>query len=123
MTLEVNLVAQAGVYDLEAKAICGNTMVTGFTSAGTTQATAAPLPLADYVVVATNAAGAGVSLPNPGAAEINILNMSANALLVYPPVGGNVNQAAVNTGFSVAAGKNAQFQSPDGTNWFATHST
>lgn len=123
MTIETNLVAQGGFFTTEAKAIAGNTLAVGLVGVGTTQATATPIPLADYVCFATAAAGTGGILTAGGGAEINVYNGGANALLVYPPVGGNMNQGAANAGFSVAAGKNCLFQTPDSVNWFATHST
>lgn len=122
MTLEANLVSQAGVWDNVAKVICGNVMVTGQVPVGTTQATALALPLADYVTCNNTVANAGVILPGVGAAEINITNYGTASMNVYPPVGGNVNSAAANAAFALAAGKNGQFQTPDGINWFATHS-
>ncbi|TDN70414.1 hypothetical protein [Paraburkholderia sp. BL10I2N1] len=124
MTIEQNLVSQGGIWDNTAKSIVGSLLTTGLSGAGTSsQANAAVIPLSDYVCFSTVAANAGAILPAGGGAEINVFNGGANALLVYPPVGGNVNQGTVNVAFSVAVGKNCLFQSPDGLNWFATHST
>jgi hypothetical protein len=123
MTIEANLVSQGGLFSTEAKAIGGNTLVTGMVGAGTTQATATVLPLADYICFATVAAGSGAILTAGGASEINVYNGGANSLAVYPPVGGNMDQGTVNASFAVAAGKNCLFQTPDSINWFATHST
>jgi hypothetical protein len=99
----------------------------GLTSAGTTQANALPL-VHEYVEVATVAAGSGVRLPTsveiggltPGDPVV-VANLGANALLVYPPVGGKIGTAAVNAALSVPAGKVATFYSSiaSALNWTA----
>lgn len=85
------------------------------TAAGTTQATAWPIQN-EYAEFGTVAAGSGAVLPTsqfiggltPGD-TFTVANMGANALLVYPPVGGKINLGAANAGFSVASGKVATF--------------
>lgn len=87
----------------------------GLTSAGTTQATAA-LIQHEYAEFGTVASGSGAVLPTSqqigglqAGDTIVVANMGANALLVYPPLGGKVNLGAANAGFSVASGKVATF--------------
>ena len=120
MTYENKLV-QCGVWDNTARALAGGDMGIALVAAGTTQATALAV-VNDINIFSTVAAGAGAILPTFGSAFVTVFNNGANALLVYPPVGGSVNQAALNTAFSVAAGKSCTFQTPDGMTWVATHS-
>lgn len=117
MTTEVGMV-QLGEWDVCAKqAIAGDT-ATAQSAAGTTQATAAPIR-AGVSMFGTVAAGAGAVFANEGAARKVVFNGGANALLVYPPVGGAINGAAANAGFSVGAGKGAMFITSDGVTWVA----
>lgn len=81
------------------------------TAAGTTQATATAI-YGDTVVVTTAAASTGVVFTGPPfytGDDCIVCNLGANALLVYPPVGGQINALAVNAGFSIGAGKSAFF--------------
>jgi hypothetical protein len=81
----------------------------GLTAAGSTQATAFTIGN-DINQFTTVAAGTGAILPAGNAGdEITVWNGGANALLVYPPVGGQVGAGAVNAGFSVAANKSCVF--------------
>lgn len=81
----------------------------GLTATGSTQGTALPLT-ADNNAFAIVAASTGAILINgaPGD-ECFVYNGGANALTVYPPVGGTINNLAANTGFSVATTKAAAF--------------
>ena len=74
--------------------------------AGTTQADATPITACNSVFD-TAAASTGARLPANCSVgdELEVVNLGANALLVYPPVGGKVNALADDAGFSVAAGK------------------
>lgn len=110
------------------------------TAAGTTQATSLPLPR-DFNVFTTVAAGSGAQLP-PGVDQvvstqntasgaqntngiieqgdsIKVINRGANALLIYPQLGGTVQGGAANAGFSVAANKVAVFDYVGAGNWVA----
>jgi hypothetical protein len=91
----------AGVSALQAQATVG-TVANGLTAAGSTQATALPLP-ADVNRFTTVAASTGAILPpsNPGD-MIVVQNAGANALAVYPPVGAAINAVATNGAYSVA---------------------
>lgn len=100
MALQQRLVV-AGTAAPQAAAIQG-TVGNPLTALGTTQGNALQLP-ADVNYFTTVAAGTGTVLPamNPGD-SVNIYNKGANALLVYPPVGGVINGLGANAGYSVA---------------------
>lgn len=106
-----------GVFTNTADAITGD-MKTGLTAAGTTQATALALT-ADLNKIGTAAASSGVKLRKTGGVQV-VYNGGANAVAVYPPVGGTINSGAANAAFSVAATKSAQFYSADGVTFIAT---
>lgn len=95
----------------------------GLTAAGTTNADALQLSAdADINVITTAAASTGVKLPAPAGIgdEVVVFNRGANACLVYPQVGGQINALTATTaGFSVAAGGRAVFVCHNGTDWFA----
>lgn len=91
-----------------AQAIVGD-VADGLTAVGTTQANALQLSAANNVVT-TAAASTGVRLPAMSVGDaVEVANLGANALLVYPPVGGTIQGGAANAGFSVPAGKTAVF--------------
>lgn len=78
------------------------------TSAGSTQGTAATM-LASHVIIKSVSAGTGLILPN---SDVNFGHIvangdSSNALLVYPPVGGSINNAPINTPLTLPAGRAA----------------
>jgi len=92
-------------------AMIGGDIQDNVTATGTTQATAAPI-YGDNVIVTTTPASSGVIFSGASLSAGDILqvyNLGANALLVYPVVGSTINALAVNAGFSVAAGKAAFF--------------
>lgn len=92
----------SGLTAVNAAAIQG-LVANNLTALGTTQGNALPLP-ADINKFTTVAAGTGTVLPamNPGD-SVTLFNGGANALLVYPPVGGKINSLGNNAGYSVAA--------------------
>lgn len=100
MTLQARIV-QSGLSAVNAQAIVG-TIANTLTAAGTVQGNAVALT-ADLNRFTTVAAGTGAIAPamNPSD-SIQIFNAGANALLVYPPVGGTINALALNAGYSVA---------------------
>ena len=113
-----NKLTAAGLTPAQSMAIQGVT-ITGLTAAGTTQATAAICP-GDTNVFTTVAAGSGCQLGTlsvgdtltilcPGD-EYIIANHGANALLVYPPVGGAINNGTVNAAISIAANTSVLFK-------------
>lgn len=95
-----------------AQAIVGD-VANNLTAAGTTQANALALSAVNNIVT-TTAASTGVRLPatQPGDSVI-VANLGANALLVYPVVGGAIQTGATNAGFSVPTLKTAVFTARD----------
>ncbi|HTI82973.1 MAG TPA: hypothetical protein VL614_21165 [Acetobacteraceae bacterium] len=98
------------------------------TAAGTTQANAYAI-VSDFTVFGTVASGSGARLPPANAASLTaqqgdiyvvVNGQATNALLVYPPVGGNFAAVAVNTAVSVPAGKTADFYCLGGNVWAAS---
>lgn len=100
MSLQARIVA-SGLSAINAQSIQG-TVANGLTALGTTQANALALG-ADINRFTTVAAGTGAVAPAMnGADNIQVFNGGANALLVYPPVGGTINGLGANAGYSVA---------------------
>lgn len=96
-----NRMLAAGLSAVQCQAIQG-TAVSGLVALGTTQANALPLP-ADVCKFATVAAGTGTVIPPCNPADSgSLFNGGANALLVYPPLGGKINGLGTNAGYSVA---------------------
>jgi len=109
----------AGDPPLLAQNTTGN-VADGLTALGSTQATAL-LITEEANVFTTVAAATGAILRGdlgPGD-EQEVANYGANALLVYPPIGGTIQNGATNAGFSVAANKTARFRSRNGLNFTA----
>ena len=95
------------------------TNITGLTATGTTQATALVLTR-QRSVVTTVAAGAGVVLVSGGVGVmLLVVNRSANALLVYPVLGGSIGLLAVNAAVTVAAGTGRFFLQSAAAQWDA----
>lgn len=78
-------------------------------TAGTTQTQAGATALtASTNLVTTGVANDGVLLPSATMGTIcTVVNLSANALKIYPPVGGALNGGTVNAAVTLAASKNA----------------
>ncbi len=75
------------------------------TAAGSNQGTATQLT-SDYNVVTTTPASTGVILPASLAGnKVTVVNVGANALLVYPPVGAAIDGLSVNIPVSVPVGQ------------------
>lgn len=109
----------SGVASQAAVNICGD-VANGLTATGTTNADALQLS-AVINQVSTTASGTGVILPplEPGA-SVFVMNSGANALLVYPGTGSQINALTATTqGFSVASGGRAQFIAFTSTKWGA----
>jgi len=101
-----------GLSPFLAQAIVGD-VANNLTAAGSTQGTALKLSAINNIVT-TTAASTGVQLPSMGTGDaVQVANLGANALLVYPVTGGTVQGGAANAGFSVAAGKTAIFTARD----------
>jgi hypothetical protein len=96
-----------GIAAAAARAICGDATATG-SAGGTTQANS-PVLAAVHTYTTTCAAGAGWTVPsnlNAGD-ELTISNsQNANAMLLWPPVGGGqFNNLSANASFSVGTNK------------------
>lgn len=91
----------SGISAVQAGAIQGTT-ANNLTATGAAQATALPLP-ADICKFTTVAASTGAIIPpaNPGDSG-TIFNAGANALSLYPPLGGKINAVATNGAYSIA---------------------
>lgn len=111
-----------GVPPATAQNITG-TVANNISAAGSTQATATALSLDDLQVVTTVAASQGVILPSILSAgdKIVVANYDASdALSLYPPVGGKINNGTLNAAVSITAGKNAVCTCIDSLNFVAT---
>lgn len=108
--------------------LANNITATGSSS----QAGSALLSVTSNNVVTVGGANTGVILP-PGNGTgdalapgdwIRVANyVSGNAILVYPPVGGKIQNGTLNASFSVGALKTAEFVCIDGLNFFANLSS
>jgi hypothetical protein len=109
----------SGLSPLAATNICGD-VATALTATGTTNADALALS-ATINQVSTTAASTGVRLMSPESGSgVVVINSGANALLVYPSTGAQINALTVTTGgFSIAAGGRAMFVGTGSANWFA----
>ncbi len=114
MTLKSELMA-AGIPANAAGLLAQDAAATGLTATGSTQGGALTLT-SNASIFGTVAASTGAILGSDG--EFFVYNGGANALTVYPPVGGNINGGTTNAGFSVAAAKAAHFVA-NGLTWFA----
>jgi len=110
----------AGVAAAAAAADTVSSVATALTAAGTTQATALSIT-ADVNFVSTVGASSGVIVYNGVIGDsVFIMNdAGANALTVYPPVGGKFNNLATNAGFSLAANTPVWCIKLTATRWFA----
>ena len=96
--------------------------VNGITATGTTQADALQVS-GDINVITVCASGAGVRLPVPQVGvmmRIVVVNKGANALLIYPHVGGYLNSGAINAASSLAADGVVDLASSSGSQWYST---
>jgi hypothetical protein len=117
MTIQTKLV-RGGVWAEAAKQVAVGDIATGLTTSATTQATATLLP-ADINVFSTVASsGAAVLSGVDGASDVVVYNGGANALVVFCPVGGTMNNTS-NGSASVPTSKSARFVSADGVAWYA----
>jgi len=119
MTTQAKLTG-SGLAPLAANQILGS-ITTGISAAGSTQATATAI-YDDVNIVSTVAASTGVILPsNRGAGDtVEVTNLGANALSVYPPSGGNIGTGSANAAFSVGVSKTAIFRQVSATQWTQT---
>jgi hypothetical protein len=92
---------------------------TGLTAAGNSQTTAFLLDNGVYHEFTTVGSGQGCVLPVPVELprEITISNNGGHALLVYPQVGGTIDNGSANAAVSVAAGSSVTYWPTSFTNW------
>lgn len=100
MALAARLSA-AGFSAVQAQAVEG-TVANTLTATGTTQAAALALA-GDINRFTTVGANSGAILPAMnGGDRMTVFNGGANALSLYPPVGGQINAVGANTAYSIA---------------------
>jgi hypothetical protein len=106
-----------GISGISAQAIAG-TVGGGKIATGTNQATAFLLS-EDMTIFSTVASGTGGILPSGAAANdlYTTVNNGANALSIYPPVGGSFDAGAANTAYSVPPNGTANFKSIGSNNF------
>lgn len=96
-------------------------VVQNLTATGSTQGTALAIPAGqDMSIFVTVAASTGAVLPATGVSvgeEYQIANHGANALSVYPPLGGAMGTAGTNAAYSLAAGKTGLFTYVGNLHW------
>lgn len=99
----------------------GQQQNTAVAAAGST-ATDATTLTAEWSLVTTVAANAGVKLRTAGASPMaGVYNAGANTLTIYPATGEKINNGAANVGVSCASGKSVFFM-PCNTQWIALFS-
>lgn len=110
----------AGVAAAAAAADTISSVATALTATGTTQATALSIT-ADVNFVSTVGASSGVIVYNGviGDSTFIMNDAGANALTVYPPVGGKFNNLATNAGFSLPVNTPVWCIKLTATRWFA----
>ena len=122
MASETNLVI-LGIWDALAKEtiISAAPNVAGLIGGTNTQAAGTVVGTGINIFATVAASTAAVLPAGTGAAVLYILNNGANALNVFPNVGGNINGLANNAVLTAAvpAGKIAEFITQDGVTWLA----
>ena len=111
-------VMRGGVSAAAARALNGNEVQSALTAAGTTQATAVAME-GDLNVITTGTTGQGGILSAYAIAGDDqvVYNATSADLRVYPPVGGNMNQLAANSGFVLAPYTAVRCQKVTATQW------
>lgn len=96
-----NRLTVSGISAITADAIQGTT-ASALVATGSTQGGALPLP-ADICKFGTVGSGTGALIPPSNSGDSgSVFNGGANALLLYPPVGGTINALSANAGYSIA---------------------
>lgn len=117
----------AGVPATQAQSTVAGVPLLNQTAAGSTQGTAYAIT-SDFVVFGTVAASTGARLPAQSAPSMTalagdiyiVVNGGANALAIYPPVGGNFVTLSANTSVSLPAGKTADLYCLGNNVWAAS---
>lgn len=98
----------------------GNSVATGLVAAGTTQGTALALTV-NWNEVTTVAVNTGVELGALGIGQPSkVWNLGANALKIYPPVGGQIDALGVNVAYSLPVNKCQELDQLTATQWRST---
>ena len=102
--------------------VAGGTFAAAASAAGTTKDDATQL-VADATLVTTVGANSGVKLPDIEIGDAAWVGngQASNALKVYPPASGKINNLGADVAASVAASKGGFFLRIDGTNWIAVY--
>lgn len=96
------------------------TVDTALVATGASQATALVLTK-NWNEIATVAAATGVLLPGLGTGiESKVFNNGANALLVYPPVGGQIDTLGADTPYPLPLAKSQTFSQTAALQWLST---
>ena len=116
MALEI---MTGGISAGAARAIAGQVQ-SGVTAAGSAISDATRLT-AGINVVTTAASGTGIQLPSAQIGDgIEILNLGANAVVVYPDsTDGRINQLSAGSGFQLATNTSAWLRKWTSTRWTA----
>jgi hypothetical protein len=91
-----------------------------YAAAGTTQGTAVAIDSQTAIFVAVTAGSGGILVENYIGIKIEVSNLGANALLIYPPTGGKINFLAVNGGYSIAVGGSVRFTQLTASQWYTS---
>ena len=99
----------------------GRRILSGLTALGTNQATAFPLLNEGNHQFTTVGSSTGAVLPTAKLpSTVTVWNGGSNALSVYPPSGGKVNDGSVNAAYSVPAGSGISFFATDLGIWYTS---
>ncbi len=109
-------IMKGGFSAMSAQAINGQ-VNSAVSAAGSTITDATDLT-SSINVVTTVASGAGVQLPAAMVGdEVEILNLGANVLTIYPDAGSSINQVAANTGISLGTNTAIKLRKYTSTKW------
>ena len=99
---------------------------TGLTATGWSEAYVFPLSGNTQNEFTTVGSGTGCILPmaypSPPS-QISVFNAGSNALAVYPPLGGTINDGTVNAPYSLAAGTGLTYWASSLSNWYSVQTS
>lgn len=111
----------AGGIPAPAAAAISGLVADGLTATGATQATAFPIGVSiNAFSTVTASTGAVLPISSVPGDQIVIFNGGASTLTVYPPLGGTINNLAVNTGLALVTLKSGFYTNRSGLGWFST---
>ena len=98
----------------------GRRVVSGLTALGSSQGTAFPLVNnADHQFTTVGSSTGAILPPARLADSVSVWNGGANALSIYPPSAGKINDGSANAAYSLAAGAGITFFATDLRTWYA----